>query len=127
MCFMQMIMKDMKIMTFDEAIKYVKENSFIPSYEDVYKYNSVTDLDDVIDILEKLREEYAPTVEMTKEQYEQFVEFRKKTDFVQSHAVTLIKRNTKYPKFLNDSIGGICGKEFLQVWSHPETIKVVDE
>ena len=52
-------------MTFDEAIKYVKENSFIQSYEDVYEYNHVTDLDDVIEILEKLKKEYAPTVEMT--------------------------------------------------------------
>lgn len=56
-------------MNFDEAIKYAKEYSFVQSYEYEYDYNLVTNLDDVIELLEKLRQEYAPTVEMTKEQY----------------------------------------------------------
>lgn len=82
---------------------------------------------DTLGVLQALQQEYAPTIEMTKSHYRQFIDFINRTDFVQTQAVTLHEKTTKYPKFLNESIGGICGKEFLQAWLHPETIKVVDE
>lgn len=48
-------------MTFDEAIKYANDNSFVEEM-----LSDVVELDDVIEIIEKLKKEYAPTVEMTK-------------------------------------------------------------
>lgn len=105
-------------MTFDEAI----EKSRLLSLDGTQQIYS----DDVIQLINELREEYAPTVEMTKEQYQQFIDFRKRTDSVQTHAVTLHDKKTKYPEFLNDLVGGVYGRLFLQAWLHPETIKVVD-
>ena len=99
-------------MTFDEVLDEMNANQE-PS--------------ESIRFMEQLRDIYAPTVEMTKEQYEQFVDFRKRTDRVQTHAVTLHDKKTKYPDFLNDLVGGIYGRLFLQAWLHPETIKIVDE
>lgn len=105
-------------MTFDEAIKYAKENSFIQSYEDVYEYNHVTDLDDVIEILEKLKKEYAPTVEMTKAQNEEFVE-----------SVEGIATQEQLDSFIDEELdlGDMTVRKGLNAWLHPETIKVVDE
>lgn len=79
------------------------------------------------EMIDELQERYAPTVEMTQEQYQQFIDFRKRTDSVQTHAVTLHDKKTKYPEFLNDLVGGVYGRLFLQAWLHPETIKIVDE
>jgi len=96
-------------MTFDEAITKFEQGA------------------NVYEIILNLRDEYAPTVEMTQEQYQQFIDFRKRTDSVQTHAVTLHDKKTKYPEFLNDSVGGVYGRLFLQAWLHPETIKIVSE
>lgn len=41
-------------MTFDEAIKYAKENSFVEEM-----LSDVVELEDVIEIIENLKEEYA--------------------------------------------------------------------
>lgn len=49
-------------MKFDEAIKCANEDSFVEEMLSDAVY-----LEDVIEIIEKLREEYAPTVEMTKD------------------------------------------------------------
>jgi len=46
-------------MTFDEALEYFRNNTDISG--------TAVFLDDVEDTLKELREEYAPTVEMTKE------------------------------------------------------------
>ena len=47
-------------MTFDEAIEHFRNNTDISG--------TAVFLDDVEDTLKELREEYAPTIEMTKEQ-----------------------------------------------------------
>jgi len=46
-------------MTFDEALEHFRNNTDISG--------TAVFLDDVEDTLKELREEYAPTVEMTKE------------------------------------------------------------
>ena len=106
-------------MTFDEANKKLDESLDLLDYTFLPEH-----LDEILKILQQ---EYAPTVEMTKEQYEQFVDFRKRTDYVQTHAVTLHDKKTKYPDFLNDLVGGVYGRLFLQAWLHPETIQIIDE
>lgn len=121
-------------MTFDEALKEVSELSkkgadtwYGDQLEKRTNVKEHLETGDVEVIINKLRKEYAPTVEMTKKQYGQFVDFRKRTDSVQTHAVTLRDKKTKYPKFLNDLVDGIRGRLFLQAWLHPETIKVMEE
>lgn len=106
--------------TFDEAFKCVKENSFIQSYEDIYEYNHVIDLDDVIEILENLEQEYAPTVEMTKEQYKGLLFEGKGRETPHKNFLFMKNVQKLNSKNINISI-------LMSAFAHPETIKVVDE
>ncbi|WP_251920664.1 hypothetical protein [Leuconostoc citreum] len=122
-------------MTFDEAIEQMEElqgsagyaTYGVPEANNFSGYDVHEYLNAANEIINNLRKEYAPTVEMTQEQYQQFINFRKRTDSVQTHAVTLHDKKTKYPEFLNDLVGGVYGRLFLQAWLHPETIKVIGE
>lgn len=113
-------------MNFDEAYKCVKENSFIESYEDIYVYNHVIDLDDVIEILEKLEDKYAPTIEMTKGQYAFITSEYERENVVDAVA------NLTVDDFLRENFDAkfwepLTQREVVQAWLHPETIKVVDK
>lgn len=95
-------------MTFDEAATKVE--------------NLVGDLNiplgvegTLLDIIDKLREEYAPTVEMTKEEFEIF---------------DMAKFDEDSAEWLDDVEWGLVNykyPDFFMAWIHPETIKVVDE
>ena len=105
-------------MTFDEAINKL-ETQTIGNYE-------------MQEILENLRDIYAPTIEMTQAQYDIFnsalAESKEnKNDFIyfidnldtQSHFYSDIF-GKELSAFINDS------RYLMQAWLHPETIKVVD-
>lgn len=108
-------------MTFDEARRYL-----IANFENM-------NLESVISVLSSVREEYAPTVEMTKKQYEvwnislerskkhkgDFIYFIDVLDDESSFQDNVFREKLEY--FINDS------KPLMQAWLHPETIKVVDE
>lgn len=130
MCFMQMIMKDVKIMTFDEAETKVE--------------NLVGDLNiplgvegTLLDVIDKLREEYAPTVEMTQEQVNVIDSFKK--NFSASYLPEVIHNQPEGDwSFLDELSGKLFGhrqggmtdkniEDIMRIWLHPETIKVVDE
>ena len=113
-------------MKFDESTKCAKENSFIESYEDIYVYNHVIDLDDVIEILEKLEDEYAPTIEMTKGQYAFITSEYERENVVDAVA------NLTVDDFLRENFDAkfwkpLTQREVVQAWLNTETIKVVDE
>lgn len=117
--------------TFDEAFKCVKENSFIQSYEDIYEYNHVIDLDDVIDILEKLREEYAPTIEMTKEQARVLNEYREPYLYDEDCAFYVFFDETCVPRLnsMRDTslYGNLTEAQLMQAWVHHDDIKIIDK
>lgn len=94
-------------MTFDEARRYL-----IGNFVDM-------NLEEAISIINSLREEYAPTVEMTKEQYEPFSKL----------AVDEIGDQEELDAFVNEELdlGDMTVRKGLNAWLHPETIKVVDE
>lgn len=105
--------------TFDEAIEHFRNNTDISGIVDF--------LDDVEDTLKELREEYAPTVEMTKEQHDyiwpliqqgkelgaNFTEFWEVYEFIGA--------SKKIDQTFDNQ------EQAMQVWLHPETSKVVDE
>lgn len=105
-------------MTFDEAIDMIDVNGT---------------LIDTLGVLQALQQGYAPTVEMTKEQYEMWnVSLKKsqehKGDFI--YFIDILDNesrlqdnvfNGKLEYFINDS------KPLIQAWLHPETIEIVDE
>ena len=121
MCFMQMIMKDVKIMTFDEAIEELRlaipERFYSPTMHDIAVMLEVQ-----TKVINLLREEYAPTVEMTKEQYEILVLSRNNA-VNRVDKVGLLEFMSAY-SLLNQEIDHLG---LMQAWLHPETIKVVDE
>lgn len=70
------------------------------------------------DLLEQLRAEYAPTIEMTQEAYNELNNLRSHNgdlDGVFSHAMFPYNPFKQYTT-----------EELAQVWLHPETIKVVE-
>ncbi|MDI6666427.1 hypothetical protein QMA56_01755 [Leuconostoc falkenbergense] len=92
-------------MTFDEAVEHF-ENDF---EFHVDKYT-------VVEILEDLRKEYAPTVEMTKEQYHSFKLWKYHTAGWNMTNCAEWARDEK-----------MTATNAMQVWLHPDDIKVVDE
>lgn len=91
-------------MTFDEARRYL-----IGNFEDM-------NLEAVISILNSLREEYAPTVEMTQEQKEYYASRTLLSGMV-------FNQNTQY---YTDDVHNI-DRKIASAILHPETIKVVDD
>lgn len=97
-------------MTFDEAIE---------------KIESITDelnirqevINDVVSVVEGLRKEYAPTVEMTS---------GNKATFIQE-GDSLSKLLTGYFGFDALYWGDVSERKVAQAWLHPELIKVVDK
>lgn len=117
-----MIMKEVKIMTFDEAIDKIDVNGT---------------LIDTLGVLQDLREEYAPTVEMTQEQVNVIDSFKK--NFSASYLPEVIHNQPEGDwSFLDELSGKLFGhrqggmtdkniEDIMRIWLHPETIKVVDE
>ncbi|WP_273713170.1 hypothetical protein [Leuconostoc mesenteroides] len=100
-------------MTFDEAIE---------------KIESITDelnirqevINDVVSVVEGLREEYAPTVEMTKEQRKGLLFDGKGRETPHKNFVFMKEVQKVNEKNINIDI-------LMSAFVHPETIKVVDE
>ncbi|MFT9313889.1 hypothetical protein [Leuconostoc pseudomesenteroides] len=85
-------------MTFDEAIDQLEPRTIWSG--------------EMRDLLEQLRQEYAPKVEMTKEQHDLFIN---STDF------------EKGQTNMDLGFGEMSLMQYAQIVMHPETIKVVDD
>lgn len=116
-------------MTFDEALKEVSELSkkgaetwYGDQLEKRTNVKGHLESGDVEVIINKLRKEYVPTVEMTKGQYEILVMSRcNAVDRVDK--VGLLEFMSAY-SLLNQEIDHL---RLMQAWLHPETIKVMEE
>ncbi|KQB82462.1 hypothetical protein [Leuconostoc lactis] len=110
-------------MTFDEAI--AKVGTYL-------KNNDLSNADNndrfFYIILNDLREEYAPTVEMTKKQYDTLKWYKDNLDFAACLG-TFQNYNgeTRMGNKFDDLKGELSDEDIMQSWLHPETIKVVDE
>ena len=107
-------------MNFDEAKKEIDEALDLIDYE--YDYNLVTDLGDVIELLEKLRQEYAPTVEMTKEQHDLIFDARYND---RDKLYEIMGTDDGY-YFHAEYWGNLEPHDVAQAYLHPETIVVTD-
>lgn len=96
-------------MTFDEALYQLEPRTIWSS--------------EMRDLLEQLRQEYAPTVEMTKKQF----------NLIEKHpdsivwAVGSFEEWETWDDFNDDFWEPLTQREVVQAWLHPETIKAVDE
>ena len=104
-------------MTFDEAIEHFRNNTDISG--------TAVFLDDVEDTLKELREEYAPTVEMTKDKVKEVnsIVHEVGEEFEQDELPDDIRTTDK---MIELESGFVLLKD-LNVILHPETIKIVDE
>ena len=99
-------------MTFDETRRYL-----IGNFEDM-------NLEAVISILNSLREEYAPTIEMNEMQMKQMMSFK---EFNAGFSTFMYKQGLGELPAFNYFITTQRENELMQAWLHKETIKVVDE
>lgn len=115
--------------TFDEAIEKVEQlaNFEVGKTTGNIRRDFKLELGDVRDILAELREEYAPTIEMTKEQHDYIFPLIKEgkelgatfTEFWEVYKFIGASKNIDQT-FVNQ-------EQAMQVWLHPETIYVVDK
>jgi len=104
-------------MTFDEAIEHFKNNTDISGI--------AVFLDDVEDTLKEMRDEYAPTVEMTKRHRDNLIDM-KNEGYSFFETIADIDSGVLIREF--DSYWNpLTVDELMQAWLHPDTIKVVGE
>lgn len=108
-------------MTFDEAKKEIDEALDLIEYEDMANR--------VVEIIDSLKEEYAPTVEMTKEQKQILDSYREPGLYDGDYAFyAFYDEAHDYRLSLIDTglFDNITEKQLMQAWLQPETIKIVD-
>jgi len=93
-------------MTFDEALDQLEPRTIWSS--------------EMRDLLEQLRQEYAPTVKMTKEQYKGLLFEGKGRETAHKNFVFLHEIQKLNDAYISINI-------LMNVFAHPETIKIVDE
>ncbi|MFZ2380698.1 hypothetical protein N2F28_08260 [Leuconostoc falkenbergense] len=104
-------------MTFDEALDQLEPRTIWSS--------------EMRDLLEQLRKEYAPTVEMKPYQFEVFKKYRygvSKGD-IDFGGIWSDQPYRMMQYFKEEPYTGttIWDDSFAKAWLHPETIKIVDE
>ena len=108
-------------MTFDEALD---------------EMNADQEPSESIRFMERLRDIYAPTVEMTEEEKNVLVDFKKHWTFTQfinaiegnyEHNMYFEKVEKTFRKMRADNGYMIDEDKLMLAWLHPETIKIVDE
>lgn len=98
-------------MTFDEVLDEMNANQE-PS--------------ESIRFMEQLRDIYAPTIEMTKNQYWFITSEYEKESVVEAVANLTVDDIIK-EKFHSNFWAPLTQEQVVQAWLHPETIKVVDD
>ncbi|MBZ5951064.1 hypothetical protein [Leuconostoc gasicomitatum] len=108
-------------MTFDEANKIVEAFDEDPELEDWMPDSKV------YKIIEGLREEYAPTVEMTKNDRDILLHNLQNYPFdVFAESIALSDKE-KFGLPASKEFKGLSIEDLMKAWLHPETIKIVDE
>lgn len=107
-------------MTFDEWTKKLEKH-------DITKlFNKYT----FIEVIEDLKKEYAPTVEMTFEEHEYFKSFRYTDSSFTQLVESVIKQGDLVRFGLKSTplyLMGLSEDQLMQAWLKPETIKVIGE
>ena len=97
-------------MTFDEVLDEMNANQE-PS--------------EAIRFMECLRDIYAPTVEMTKEEKQTLLDLKSRATFYFFNQA--VKKWQQDRIGLQMPYGGLTEDELMQAWLHPESIKVTNE
>ena len=98
-------------MTFDEVLDEMNANQE-PS--------------ESIRLMERLRDTYAPTIEMTKLQYDFITSGYEQENISDAVANISVDEYVK-ESFHSEFWAPLTQREVVMAWLHPETIKIVDE
>lgn len=114
-------------MKFDEAIEILansENNKLIKEGQLEYgMYRAY----DVVAVLQKLKEEYAPTVEMTKNDRDILLYNLQNYPFdVFAESIALSDRE-KFGLPANKEFKGLSIEDLMQVWLHPDDIRIIDK
>ena len=104
-------------MTFDEALEQVYY---------IINYCDGNESDQWYELLDDLRQEYAPTIEMTKRQYD-FIAADYERENIVDAVANLSSDNILRENFHVSFWEPLTQREVVSAWLHPETIKIVDE
>lgn len=116
-------------MTFDEAIEKVEKlaNFEVGKTTGDIRRDFKLELGNVRDILSQLREEYAPTVEMTNYQKGLLLRYLEDLPFSDLISDVYLSRAGGAGDEHGDRYDDLSDEDIMNAWLHPETIKVVDE
>lgn len=113
-------------MTFDEAIEVLansENNKLVKEGQLAYGLYRTYD---VVGVLQKLKQEYAPTIEMTKNDRDILLYSLQNYSFdVFSESIALSDKE-KFGLPVNKEFKGLSIEDLMQAWLHPETIKIID-
>ena len=113
-------------MTFDEAIDKILFDSF----EDTHNYDVVY-TEDVVSLIKKLKEEYAPTIEMTKEQLHVLNSYRETDLYDGDYEFYAFFNETCVPRLnsMRDTslYGNLTEAQLMQAWVHHDDIQIIDK
>lgn len=103
-------------MNFDEAIEKFEQEA--------NEYNGLVPMETVYELILDLKEEYAPTVEMTKEHRVELLMMRDEQDPLVEILADLDGRvlRNDFDRYWDP----LTEKQVVQVWLRPETIVVTD-
>ena len=113
-------------MIFDESIEILansENNKLVKEGQLAYGLYRAYD---VVGILQKLKKEYAPTIEMTKTQYV-FITSEYEQENIVDAVANLSVDNILRENFHASFWYPLTQREVVQAWLHPETVKVVDD
>lgn len=116
-------------MTFDEAIEKLEQlaNFEVGKTTGNIRRDFKLELGDVRDLLTELREEYAPTVEMTKVGKNYLLYYLENSSFGSFISDINLVRSGTIGVEPTDYFEDLSDEDLMQAWLHPELIKVVDE
>ena len=111
-------------MTFEEVYKFLYKKYKIVSFD--YSDKTIKDKDsitistfDLFELIEGLKEAYAPKIKMTFEQKDELMQFLDESDFgFENFWFCLGSGSNLYNEFTEN--------ELMRAWLHPELIEVTD-
>lgn len=111
-------------MTFEEVCKFLYEKYEIVSFDYIDKTIKVKDsttiiTSDLFELIEGLRETYAPKIKMTLEQRDKLMIFVYEDKYFEDFWYLYGRGGELYKEFLEE--------ELMRAWLHPELIEVSDD
>lgn len=109
-------------MKFDDVINKYKGLSY-----ETYGLFPIYTNEDIYKLIEELKKEYAPTIEMTKNDKDILLYNLENYPFDVFIENVSVSDKEKFGLPSNNEFRGLSIEDLMQAWLHPESIKVIDK